>query len=346
MALKLSVVDQAPVHNGQSQSEALHSSTQLAQLCDILGYHRFWVAEHHDTASYSSSCPEVLISHIAQNTKNIRVGSGGIMLSHYSPLKVAELFRTLEALNPGRIDLGVGRAPGGTDVTSQALAFPNQPNGAEIYPQLLSDLSDFLHDNHSPNNKFHTVNASPIGAQAPQLWTLGSSSGSVDLAAELGLGFVLALFIGTHSRPTDIIQRYKKLFRPNDNGAETAQSIISVACLCADSKEEAAYLAAPNMYWKVMAFRHGIRESIRSPEEALDLYRKLSPSDKAYYQTTLDTVISGTAIECRSEIEQLADHYSVDEVMLVNVVYDFAARCASYSKLMAEFTGLNPTAID
>lgn len=338
MTLKLSVVDQAPVHNGQSHSNALHSSTQLARLCDELGYYRYWVAEHHDTASYSSSCPEILISHIVQNTKNIRVGSGGIMLSHYSPLKVAELFRTLEALNPGRIDLGVGRAPGGTDKTSQALAFPNQPNSAELYPHLLSDLSDFLHDNLSTDHPYHSVNATPIGAQPPQLWTLGSSSGSIDLAAELGLGFVLALFIGTHDRPTEIIQRYKQLFRPNGKGAETAQAILSVACLCADSKEEAAYLAAPNMYWKVMAFRHGIRESIRSPEEVMDLYRKLSPSDQAYYQATLDTVISGTAAECREEIEQLAESYAVDEVMLVNVVYDFADRCASYSKLMAEFS--------
>jgi len=338
MDIKLSVVDQAPVHQGQSQSNALHSSVALAKLCDELGYHRFWVAEHHDTASYSSSCPEILISHIAQNTKNIRIGSGGVMLSHYSPLKVAETFRTLEALNPGRIDLGVGRAPGGTDRTSMALAFPNSPNDAQLYPHMLSDLSNFLHDNFQSTHPYYGTNATPINAQAPQLWTLGSSTGSVELAAELGLGFVLALFIGTHDRSTDIIRHYKQRFRPNGKGAETAQAILSVACICADSKEEAAYIAAPNMYWKVMAFRHGIRETIRSPEQALDLYKKLSLSDQAYYQATLDTVISGTPTECRSEIEQLAGDFDVDEMMLVNVIYDFADRCASYSKLMAEFS--------
>jgi len=338
MDIKLSVVDQAPVHQGQSQSNALHSSVALAKLCDDLGYHRFWVAEHHDTASYSNSCPEILISHIAQHTKNIRVGSGGVMLSHYSPLKVAETFRTLEALNPGRIDLGVGRAPGGTDQTSQALAFPNHPTDARLYPNMLSDLSDFLYDNFPVDHPYYGVNATPINAQAPQLWTLGSSTGSVELAAELGLGFVLALFIGTHDRSTDIIRHYKQRFRPNGKGAKTAQAILSVACICADSKEEAAYIAAPNMYWKVMAFRHGIRETIRSPEQALNLYKKLSLSDQAYYQATLDTVISGTPTECRSEIEQLAGDFDVDEMMLVNVIYDFADRCASYSKLMAEFS--------
>jgi luciferase family oxidoreductase group 1 len=337
MNLKLSVVDQAPVHNGQSQSNALHSSTVLAKLCDELGYHRFWLAEHHDTASYSSSCPEILISHIAQHTKNIRVGSGGVMLSHYSPLKVAETFRTLEALNPGRIDLGVGRAPGGTDKTSLALAFPNNPNDVSLYPNMLSDLSNFLHDNFKPKHPYYGTNATPIGAQNPQLWTLGTSTGSIDLAAQLGLGFVLALFIGTHERSTDIIRHYKKRFKPNGKGFKKAQAILSVACICADSKEEAAYIAAPNMYWKVMAFRHGIREAIRSPEDALDRLKKLSLSDKAYYQETLDTVISGTPTECRSDIEELAMDYDVDEVMLVNVIYDFADRCASYSKLMAEF---------
>ena len=337
MNLKLSVVDQAPAHNGQSQSAGLQYATQLAQLCDELGYHRFWIAEHHDTASYSSSCPEILISHIAQNTKNIRVGSGGVMLSHYSPLKVAEVFRTLEALNPGRIDLGVGRAPGGTDMTSQALAFPNLPNNADIYPELLSDLSGFIHDNLPSDHPYFGINATPIGARPPQLWTLGSSSGSIDLAAELGLGFVLALFIGTHDRPVEIFERYRKLYRPNGKGSETPQEILSVACLCADSKEEAAYLAAPNMYWKVMAFRHGIRESIRSPEEALDLYRKLPLSDQAYFQQTLDTVISGSASECRTEIEELAETYGVNEIMLVNVTYDFEDRCNSYSNLMAAF---------
>jgi len=310
----------------------------LATLCDELGYHRFWLAEHHDTASYSSSCPEILISHIAQHTKNIRVGSGGVMLSHYSPLKVAETFRTLEALNPGRIDLGVGRAPGGTDKTSLALAFPNNPNDVSLYPHMLSDLSNFLHDSFETNHPYYGINATPIGAQAPQLWTLGTSTGSIELAAQLGLGFVLALFIGTHERSTDIIRHYKKRFKANGKGFKTAQAILSVACICADSKEEAAYIAAPNMYWKVMAFRHGIREAIRSPEDALDRYKKLSLSDKAYYQETLDTVISGTPAECRSDIEELAMDYDVDEVMLVNVIYDFANRCASYSKLMAEFS--------
>lgn len=147
----------------------------------------------------------------------------------------------------------------------------------------------------------------------------------------------MALFIGIHERPAKIFARYQAKFRPNGKGLEQPQTILSAACLCADNQEEAAYLAAPNMYWKVMAFLHGIREHLRSPKETLDLYNQLSLSDQAYYQETLDSVITGSATECRVKLEQLAEHYHAQELMLVNITHDFTDRCNSYRKLMMVF---------
>lgn len=328
MSLTLSVLDQCPVQNDQSASEALKSAVELAQLCDQAGYHRYWIAEHHATPCYSSSCPEILIGQIAANTQRIRVGSGGVMLTHYSPYKVAEVFRTLEAFYPGRIDLGFGRAPGGSENSSLALAWPYAPQGGNVYPQSVELLQGFLLDT------VDGIRAMPYEGMSPQLWTLGSSDGSVDLAAGHGLGFVLALFIGTHERPAEIIARYRKLFRPHPHTPQAQpQAIIATAVICADSQEEARFLAASHVYWKVMAFRHGIRAGLLPPQEALDKLKTLSQSDQAYFQETLNTIVMGTADECRQQLQETADFYQVDEVMCVNVLWDAEARRRSYRLL-------------
>ncbi|MCB1756775.1 MAG: LLM class flavin-dependent oxidoreductase [Gammaproteobacteria bacterium] len=330
MSLKLSVLDQCPIHNGKTASEALHDTLALAQLCDEAGYHRYWIAEHHDTPSYASSCPEVLIGQVAARTRQIRVGSGGVMLNHYSPYKVAEVFRTLNAYYPDRIDLGFGRAPGGAENSSQALAWPRGPLSADYYEESVSLLQGFLRD------RVEGVRAMPYAGAAPGLWTLGSSAGSVGLAAHLGLGFVLALFIGTHERPAEIIQAYRQQFQPAAPG-EQPQAIIATAVICADTEEEARLLAASHVYWKVLAFRHGIREGLLPPEEALKQIKKRPAADQAYFQETLDTIVTGTPVQCREQLQQTADFYAVDELMCVNVLWDFAARKRSYALLAQAF---------
>ena len=331
MSLKLSVLDQSPIHNNKPASAALHDSLALATLCDALGYSRYWIAEHHDTACYASSCPEVLIGQIAARTQQIRVGSGGVMLNHYSPYKVAEVFRTLEAYYPDRIDLGFGRAPGGAEASSQALAWPREPSHVDTYEDAVGLMQGFLRD------QVEGVRAMPYAGRAPQLWTLGSSGGSVQLAAQMGLGFVLALFIGTHERPAEIIAAYRKQFVSSGPGSR-ARALIAAAVIAADSQEEAEHLAASHVYWKVLAFRHGIREGLLPPEQALDRLKKLSPSDQAYFHETLETVITGTGEQCREQLQAQADYYQVDEVMCVNVLWDFAARQRSY-QLLAEAAG-------
>ena len=337
--LKLSIVDQSPVHDGKTQAEALRDSVKLAQLADQLGYRRYWIAEHHATPSYASPAPEIVIGQIAANTQNIRVGSGGVMLSHYSPYKVAEVFRTLEAFFPGRIDLGIGRAPGGSEKPSMALSFPNYPTEAEHFPYLLEALTGFIDNQLPEGHMFEGLKATPQGGSLPEIWTLGSSDGSIELAASMGLGFVLALFIGTHERPAEIIKRYRKMYRPRPGSTQTeAPAMISSAVICADSKEEAQLLAASHTYWKVQAHLHGIREGIKPPEECMDLYKKLSPSDQEYFNVTRNSMITGSPEQCRERLEAQAAYYDVDEVVAVAVTHSFEKRCDSYRKLAEVFS--------
>lgn len=338
--LKLSIVDQSPVHDNKGQAAALNDTLSLAKLADEWGYHRYWIAEHHATESYASPCPEIVIGQIAANTKRIRVGSGGVMLSHYSPYKVAEVFKTLEAFHPNRIDLGFGRAPGGSEASSIALAYPHNANGAQNFPNQVALLTGFVDGEEFQDTVFQGLKTTPSDSHPPQLWTLGSSDGSIDLAAHFGLGFVLALFIGTHERPADIISRYRAQFKARKQGMQSPQAMIAQAVICADSEEEAKLLAASHTYWKVLAFRHGIRESLRAPEECMDLFKKLSPSDQAYFIETRDSMVTGTPQQCVEQLHQQADYFDVDEVLAVAVTHNFKARCDSYQKLANAF-GLN-----
>ena len=338
--LKLSIVDQSPVHDGKNQAHALNESINLAKLADELGYHRYWVAEHHATPAYASSAPEIVIGQIAASTEKIKVGSGGVMLSHYSPYKVAEVFKTLAAFHPGRIDLGVGRAPGGSESSSIALAYPHNPSPSDHYPHQLEALTAFIDDyKFEKQHPFSDLTTTPMGGSSPELWTLGSSDGSIDLAASMGLGFVLALFIGTHERSADIIKRYRKLYRPRTGSApQSGSAMIASAVIAADTKEEAEFLAASHTYWKVLAFRHGAREEVKPPETCLDLMKKLSPSDQAYFHETRNSIITGTPNECRARLEKQANYYDVDEVMVVAVTHSFEKRCDSYRKLARVFS--------
>ncbi|MEH6626690.1 MAG: LLM class flavin-dependent oxidoreductase [Motiliproteus sp.] len=337
-SLKLSIVDQSPVHDGKTQAEALQDTVKLAKMADQLGYKRYWVAEHHATASYASPCPEIVIGQIAAATENIKVGSGGVMLTHYSPYKVAEVFRTLEAFFPGRIDLGFGRGPGGSALPTQALAYPKAPCDVELYPELVQMLAGFIDGQQPHGHPFEALPVTPQGGSAPELWTLGSSSGSIDFAAHFGLGFVLALFIGTHERPSSIIENYRAQFRArHKSNMQQSAAIIASAVICADSKEEAELLAASHTYWKVMSFRHGVREGIRQPEQCMDLYQRLSLSDQAYFDETRNSMVTGTPVQCRDQLEQQARYYGVDEVMIVAVTHSFEKRAQSYQKLAAVF---------
>jgi luciferase family oxidoreductase group 1 len=330
--LILSVLDQSPIHDGKEDKEGLFDTIKLAKHCEELGYSRYWLAEHHDTAGYASSTPEIMVGAVANATSKIRVGSGGVMLNHYSSFKVAETFNTLSALHNNRIDLGIGRASGANYLASRALHNANNDD----YSQKAYELINFL-DKKIPEDDFlEGINLSPKGVDSTPVLLLGSSEGSSELAGYLGTGFVLALFIGTHNRSIKIIENYKKSFRPSLN-FKKPKAILAVACICADSKEEAQEIASTHTYWKVQAFRHPKRDSLQSPQNVKKLYEQLSNDDKAYYHETLDSMILGTPAECKEEIKKLAKEYGVDEVMIVNVTYSFETRKESYSLLANEF---------
>src|SRR5215471_12595996 len=191
--LRLGVLDQSPVRSGGVVADAIHETLELAELCDRLGYHRYWLAEHHSTPGLAGSSPEVLIGQVAARTSRLRVGSGGVMLQHYSALKVAESFRVLETLYPGRIDLGIGRAPGSDQFTARVLA--GSGGGIEDFPRKLAALLGFLHGDLPAEHPYSSTLAMPTGPSAPEIWLLGSSDQSAILAAHLGTGFSFAHFI-------------------------------------------------------------------------------------------------------------------------------------------------------
>lgn len=331
MTLKLTVVDQSPVQGLPANVSPVALTVELAQACDRLGYHRYWLAEHHNSINFAGPCPEILISHIASVTERIRVGSGGVMLTHYSPYKVAEQFSMLETLYPGRIDLGIGRAPGGDALASHALAYPAQP-GLEDYAEQSWLLQNLLHHSLPEGHAYKGLQVMPGQPAIPQTWMLGSSGGSAGLAGQVGMKMCLALFISPEPAPPSVISEYKQAWREAGHSGEPEAS-IAVAALCADSREEAEYLAAPAVYWKVKAFRQGIREVVKHPDEALRLKQNLSAADQAFFDAVLNSMILGTAEECADQINRVADQYRSDEVGVVTVTHDYSDRLRSYERL-------------
>lgn len=331
-SLKLSVLDQSPIHDAKEDKQGLFDTITLAKFCEELGYYRYWCAEHHDTPGYASSCPEIMVSSVANVTSTMRVGSGGVMLNHYSAFKVAETFNTLSALHNNRIDLGIGRASGANFLAARAL---HNAYGDE-YTQKAYDLINYLDDKVPQDAYFYGVKLSPKEVNSTPVYLLGSSDGSSKLAGKVGAAFCLALFIGTHERSTQIIKYYKDNFIPSKN-FKKPKAMIAVACICASTKEEAQNIASTHTYWKVQAFRHSSRDPLHCPEEVKELYENLSFEDKAYYHETLDSMILGTPKQCKEKIEKLAKEYGVDEVMIVNVTYSFKDRKKSYELLAKEF---------
>lgn len=335
-SLRLSVLDQSPIHDGGPPSRGPADTVRLAKACDALGYYRYWIAEHHSTPGYASPAPEILIGHLAQNTRRLRVGSGGIMLPHYSPLKVAEVFRMLETLNPGRIDLGVGRATGADGLGTAALAFPHQPIDAQLYPRQVYDVMGFLNGDMPDEHPFREVRAEPVDGGVPEVWMLGSSGGSAEVAGQLGAGLVLSLFIGTHPRTPAIIESYRKAFQPSASLAEP-RAIIGVACVCDEDAARAQRVAGCRTMWLLQALARGRIMPLPSPEQAWSLYDELTPGERDQFDQLMANTVYGTPEHCHAEITRQAEQYGVDEVMVVCVTHSFASRLQTYELLAQAF---------
>ena len=330
--IKLSVLDQSPIRTGVTPAGAIAETLALAELTDRLGFQRYWLAEHHSSNSLAGAAPEILITQIASRTQRIRVGSGGVMLTHYSPLKVAENFRMLEALYPGRIDLGIGRAPGSDQLTDAALKAGPGALGAEHYPAQVRDLIGYLAGALPEEHPFHRITAQPAGPTMPDVWLLGSSDQSAQVAAYFGCPFSYAHFISAESGPR-IVELYREQYQPSEHWPEP-QVHIGVFALAADTQEEAEALMKCRDLSSVRQ-RMGKTAPVPTIEEA-EAYR-YSPQEEALRHYNRERCIWGTADRVRDGLTSLAGMYGVDELVVLTICPTFEARCRSYELLAAAF---------
>ena len=330
--LRVSVLDQSPVRSGMTAAEAVHETLELARAAERLGYHRYWLAEHHATPGLAGSCPEVLIGQVAARTARIRVGSGGVMLSHYSALKVAETFRTLETLFPGRIDLGIGRAPGSDRRTARALRDAPAIPEAEFFPDQVADLLGYLRDELPAGHPFAGVRAMPDGAGEPEVWLLGSSDQSAALAAHFGAAFSFAHFINGDGG-AEITRDYVRSFRPSPSLA-APQASAAVFVVCADTEAEARRLARSRELF-ILRLHTGRPGRYPSVEEA-EAY-PYTAHEQAIVEYNRQRTIAGTPEQVRERLLAMAGDYGVEELVIVTITHDPKARLRSYELVAQAF---------
>jgi luciferase family oxidoreductase group 1 len=336
--MKWSVLDQSPAAAGSTQDAAIRESIGLAQLCDALGYERYWVSEHHNSASIVGTAPEILIAAVAATTRRIRVGSAGVMLPHYSALKVAEQFRVLEAIAPGRIDLGVGRAPGSDGLTAHALN-PHS-HGAEEFPRQVQELQHWVSGIALPaDHPYRNIMAFPTGATSPQLWILGSSDYGAQLAAHFGLPYAYAYFFSEGAGVDSALALYRRNYRPSERYPRP-QATICVWALAADTESEARHLLKTREYWRT-GFEKGLRLPLESPEKA-DAYA-YTDAERMMIEKLRAAALVGTAAQVAEKLHALARRLELEEIVINTWTFDPQARRHSYT-LLAEVFGLTPAA--
>ena len=329
--MRLSVLDQSPVAEGATSAQALRDSIDLARAADALGYHRYWVAEHHGGGPVAGASPEALIGPIAAATEHLRVGSGGVMLPHYSPLKVAETFSILAGLFPGRIDLGLGRASGTDPLTAHALQRDRGHAPPDDFPQQLAELLAYLEDGFPGEHPFARLAALPGSPERPVPWLLGSSMQSALWAAELGIGYAFADFINADG--SHIAQTYRERFAAGQRLGAPRQAVAAWA-IAADSEEEAQRLASSSrMVFRLM--RRGRLIPVPAPEKAMRYLASEGLDPLA--PTGGRREILGTPETVRAGLEALADEYGAEEVIVVSIMHDHAARRRSYELIAGAF---------
>ncbi|MDQ0217374.1 LLM class flavin-dependent oxidoreductase [Peribacillus cavernae] len=329
--MQLSVLDQSPISKGSDAHAALQQTLQLAMTTEQLGFTRFWVAEHHNTNGLASSSPEILISHIASHTKTIRVGSGGVLLPQYSPYKVAENFKTLEALFPGRIDLGIGRSPGGATATRLALTDSIRKSMNE-FPRQLKDLQGFLHDSLPAGHPFEEVMAAPLSDTQPEMWLLGISHRGARVAAENGTSFTYGHFISP-GEGRRAAEEYFTKFQPSLSLSQPKMNVC-IFVVCAETQEEAEELAVSQDIW-LLNVGKGKDTQIPSVSETKEV--PLSDEDKRIIRNNRRRAIIGTPEKVKEELLLLKEVYGTDEFMIITNIYDFEAKLRSYHLLADAF---------
>ena len=334
MQLKLSVLDQTPIRKGSNALSSLQESVELARLTDGLGYTRYWISEHHNTTLLAGAAPEVLLARLGGETKQIRLGSGGIMLPNHSSLKVAENFRLLEALYPGRIDLGLGRAPGGDRATSQLLNPSNQFEPQE-YVNQVKELSDFLAENPTPHNMNGKIKAIPSIETTPDLWLLTSSGESAYLAAHFGISLSYAQFINPAGGP-EAIRLYKERFRPSENLNEP-QTNVGIFAFCSENEEKVEQ-AKKVMGYRLLSFESGNYDRSFSYEDIKDY--NYSEREKQRLEYHSNRFIAGSPNYIKQKFTELAESFDTNEIVVATFAETKEDRLHSYELLGDIF--LNP----
>jgi luciferase family oxidoreductase group 1 len=332
--IPLSVLDLSPVSAGSTGAQALRNSLDLARLADSLGYTRYWVAEHHNLPAIASSAPEIMIGQICAVTGRIRVGSGGVMLPNHAPLMVAERFKVLEALYPGRIDLGLGRAPGTDPATSYMLRRRQGISEEDDFLERFQELMLLETRGFPEGHPFHKVRAMPAEVTLPPIYLLGSSDYSAQLAGQIGAAFAFAHHFATFDAAA-AMKLYRDNFRPSPAHAEP-YAILATHVVCADTDAEAERLAS-SVDLNFARRRQGHFAPIPSPEEAEA--HNYSPSDRALIAQNRARLVVGDPRKVMAHLEPLIETTKADEVMITTMIYDHAARKHSY-ELMAEAFGL------
>ena len=334
-SLRVSVLDQTPVPEGTSSASALRNSIDLAQHADSLGFHRYWVAEHHGSPMIAGPSPEVLIAAIASAVPRMRVGSGGVMLPHYSALKVAENFSVLAGLFPDRIDLGLGRAAGTDSETAFALQRDRRQRSPDDFPQQLAELLGYLYDRLPADHPFRRLSALPGLPERPEPWLLGSSHQSAIWAAELGLPYAFADFINPAG--AEIAALYRDRFEPSAELSEP-RVMVAVSAISADTGAEAERLAS-SMRMAITLLRAGRSIAVPTVEKALN-FLAAQPSPHAL--PVGRRAVVGDASSVKRGLEAVAQEYGAEEIMVVTITHDHAARVHSY-ELIADAFGLGAT---
>lgn len=321
--MKLSILDQAPISVGQTAQEALQATMRLAQAGEKLGYTRFWIAEHHDLEGLACSAPEIMLSYIGAHTKTIRLGSGAVLLPHYRPYKVAETFHMLATLFPNRIDIGIGRAPGGSAEATEALS-DNFLQRVWDMPHSVEELLHFINRDFPDDHKFAKLKVTPTPDVKPDVWLLGTSRKSAALAAKYGLKYAFGQFM-SEENGAEIVQQYKREYTPRD-AMDFPKALVTVSAFCAATTEEAHDLALSSFLWIIK--RDVFKNGVPSIEEAKKI--SLSDKEKEQLEKMKKQSIIGNPMEMKERLLMIKEEYKVDEIMIVTITHSPEAKIQSY----------------
>jgi len=328
------MLDQAPISAGKTPREALEAAVKLAQLGEELGYQRYWIAEHHDLFGLACPNPDVMLGVIGSATKSIRIGAGAVLLPYYKPFRVAETYNLLQTLFPDRVDLGLGRAPGGSAEVSLALS-DNYLKQVNEYSKRIDELLAFLHERYPEDHPYGKISPTPVPDTPPEAWLLGTSGKSAVLAAEKGMDYSFGHFMTDFDGP-EIVQTYREQFHKQHDGE--GKVIVAVTVICAETTEEAEVLALSNFLWKIQQEKQVDNRTVPSVEEARNY--DFSEKEMRQIEKMKKKMILGNPAEVREQMEALNERYKADEWMVVTITHEEEAKFRSY-RLLAEEFGLS-----